>query len=290
MLAHAQVGGTINGTFLREIPIPEVKDDHRGIAINKDGSLMCVSCMGGEGRGKLFLYALPSGDFLHAFKGHSSSDLSRAKICFAPATGNILVAEQSGGLHATECTVNGDFVRGFLTATTETGPKSSFGIAASESLVATASSDPPSVRLFRYADATLLRKVTAEGANPYLNCFPPGIRFTPDGAHFVVCHYYNSGPVSVFTSAGDYVKSFSSPAFNHPYDVDFARNGDVIVASWCGHTLSVVSRIDSEMKVLRTFGGDGSGPGQTHCPAAFAVSAGKLYAIDYKHHRVQVFE
>lgn len=257
---------------------------------------MCVSCIGGEGR--LYLYALPSGDFLHSFKGIQSAgqftSYSRAHVCFAPSTGNLLLAERSGDHHATEYTVRGAFVRALNLPDSAAARPFSFGIAATEALVATSSADPPAVHLFRYADAALLRTLkpscASVGEGSYLNSFPPGLRFSPDGEHLLVVHYTLDGPLSVFTAAGDHIKSTCWPAFNNPYDVDFASNGDVIVASWCGHTVSVLSSISGGFSLLRTFGGQSPGPGGFSSPAALAVASGKLYVMDYKRPHVQVFE
>lgn len=78
-----------------------------------------------------------------------------------------------------------------------------------------------------------------------------GLRFTPDGAHILVAEY-NNDRLSLFTLTGEFVSCIGFDVLRWPSDVDFAPNGDILVASQGGHRICVFSSDGSNL--LRTFG------------------------------------
>ena len=72
-----------------------------------------------------------------------------------------------------------------------------------------------------------------------------------------------------------------------PWGVAISKRGEVIVAEFCGHCVSVFSPCG---KKLRTFGTHGSGEGQFMYPRGVAVDGeGNILVVDSALHRIQKF-
>lgn len=113
-----------------------------------------------------------------------------------------------------------------------------------------------------------------------------GLRFTPDGNHILIAEWLNDR-LSLFTFAGVFVRCIGSGTLKSPYDVDFAPNGNLLVADRDNHRICVFA--PDGFTLLRCFGGDGATAGQFRYPTALALHASQLYVLDRDSGRVQVF-
>jgi hypothetical protein len=71
-------------------------------------------------------------------------------------------------------------------------------------------------------------------------------------------------------------------------DVQFALNGELLVADYSNHRVCVFSADGDTL--LRTWGTQGTADGQFQNPTALALADSKLFVLDYGSARVQVFE
>ena len=96
------------------------------------------------------------------------------------------------------------------------------------------------------------------------------------------CQILNS-PVSVTV-----LPDFTTPAsiigdLNWPYGIAFMEGGEVVVAQWNSHCVTILSGSKRE-----SFGTYGSAAGQFNHPACIAIDRkGNLLVVDYDNHRVQ---
>ena len=83
--------------------------------------------------------------------------------------------------------------------------------------------------------------------------------------------------------------NFTAPAniigdLNRPYGVAVREGGEVVVAEWVGHCVSIISGSGEK----KSFGTRGSGPGQFNYPEGVAIdTGGNILVADYNNHRIQ---
>ena len=79
--------------------------------------------------------------------------------------------------------------------------------------------------------------------------------------------------------------------FNEPNDVAFGARGEIYVTQGHGKGESRVLKFDAEGNFLKTWGGEGSGPGEFNVPHSIVIDdAGLLYIADRSNQRIQVFD
>jgi DNA-binding beta-propeller fold protein YncE len=79
--------------------------------------------------------------------------------------------------------------------------------------------------------------------------------------------------------------------FNEPNDVAFGPEGEIYVSQGHGKGESRVLKFDAEGNFLKTWGGEGVGPGQFKQPHSIVADArGALYIADRSNQRIQVFD
>jgi DNA-binding beta-propeller fold protein YncE len=79
--------------------------------------------------------------------------------------------------------------------------------------------------------------------------------------------------------------------FNEPNDVAFGAAGEIYVSQGHGKGESRLLKFDAEGNFLKTWGGEGSGPGQFKQPHSIVMDAkGYLYVADRSNQRIQVFD
>ena len=79
--------------------------------------------------------------------------------------------------------------------------------------------------------------------------------------------------------------------FNEPNDVAFGAAGEIYVTQGHGKGESRVLKFDAEGNFLKTWGGEGSGPGEFNVPHSIVIDdAGLLYIADRSNQRIQVFD
>lgn len=142
----------------------------------------------------------------------------------------------------------------------------------------------PQVSVFDAISGDLIRSFGEKGkakGQLHLCC---GLRLTPDGNHILVTELHKR--MSLFTLMGDFLRCIGEGTLKLPVDVDFASNGDILVADH--HRICVFSPDGSTL--LRAFGSEGDITGHFKCPTALAMHGDKLYVIDWMSHRVQVFK
>jgi DNA-binding beta-propeller fold protein YncE len=79
--------------------------------------------------------------------------------------------------------------------------------------------------------------------------------------------------------------------FNEPNDVAFAPDGAIYVSQGHGKGESRVLKFDADGNFLKTWGGEGAGPGQFKQPHSIVTDGkGQLYVADRSNQRIQVFD
>lgn len=83
----------------------------------------------------------------------------------------------------------------------------------------------------------------------------------------------------------------SSPdAFNGMADVAVAKNGDILIADGEGPNTRV-AKFSSAGRLIKWWGGKGTGPGQFDVPHSIAIDAkGRVYVADRANNRIQIFD
>lgn len=79
--------------------------------------------------------------------------------------------------------------------------------------------------------------------------------------------------------------------FNEPNDVAFGPKGEIYVTQGHGKGESRVLKFDADGEFVKTWGGEGAGPGQFNVPHSIVTDAkGNLYIADRSNQRIQVFD
>jgi len=79
--------------------------------------------------------------------------------------------------------------------------------------------------------------------------------------------------------------------FNEPNDLAFGPGGEIYITQGHGKGESRVLKFDADGEFVKTWGGEGSGPGQFNVPHSIITDArGLLYIADRSNQRIQVFD
>jgi DNA-binding beta-propeller fold protein YncE len=79
--------------------------------------------------------------------------------------------------------------------------------------------------------------------------------------------------------------------FNEPNDLAFGPAGEIYITQGHGKGESRVLKFDADGNFLKTWGGEGKGPGQFNQPHSIVADAkGALYIADRSNQRIQVFD
>jgi len=79
--------------------------------------------------------------------------------------------------------------------------------------------------------------------------------------------------------------------FNEPNDLAFGPKGEIYVTQGHGKGESRVIKFDASGEFVKTWGGEGAGPGQFNVPHSIVTDAkGNLYIADRSNQRIQVFD
>ncbi len=145
------------------------------------------------------------------------------------------------------------------------------------------------IELISYASGALIRSIGSRGSGPgqIADCCV-GLCFSLDG-RFIVAAECNIKRLSMFrVSDGGFVKHIGAGVVSDFYnDVQFAPNGDLLVADSANHRVCVFSTDGDTL--LRTWGTRGSADNQFQCPTALALADFKLFVLEFRSGRVQVF-
>jgi len=79
--------------------------------------------------------------------------------------------------------------------------------------------------------------------------------------------------------------------FNEPNDVAFGPRGEIYVSQGHGKGESCLHKFDAEGNFLKTWGGEGAGPGEFKQPHSIVTdTSGSVYVADRSNQRIQVFD
>jgi DNA-binding beta-propeller fold protein YncE len=131
---------------------------------------------------------------------------------------------------------------------------------------------------------------------------PHGMRIDPDGNIWTTD--VNGHTVTKMSPAGDVLltlgergkagswdEAAGTHLFNEPVDIGFGPGGDVFLIQGHGRGEGRVLRFDKTGKFLKTWGGNGSAPGQFDQPHSILIDRqGLVYVADRENRRVQIFD
>ncbi len=91
--------------------------------------------------------------------------------------------------------------------------------------------------------------------------------------------------------SGEWDETAGTRLLNQPNDVAVAASGDLFVMQGHGRGQSRILKFDRTGKFLKSWGGNGAGPGQFDTGHSIAIDAkGLVYAADRQNRRVQIFD
>ena len=272
--------------------------DNTALAVSRDGSWVAVARRGVG----IQVFSLPDGAFVRCIDRIRSGDAALVRVLDVEhiccnSTGSIVLARHvaTGGgaskLH--EISDTGESVRvlgrdgGFGSVL---GLDSRCGVTVA--VVLDREAAVPLVLVFCDGTGSLQRQFPLHSLPCYnVNC----CRITPDAmaavctrqctAVFRLTGEHERALVNVVDAESDSGRHCKNP-FN---DVAFADNGDVIVSDFGSHCVRVY-RGSLACLHLRGFGGCGDGNGNFNMLVALQASGGRLFVLDRRTPRVQVFE
>jgi sugar lactone lactonase YvrE len=142
--------------------------------------------------------------------------------------------------------------------------------------------------------------VRAFGEGRYVR--PHGLRLDPEGNIWTtdvnghtVTKMNPRGEVlmtlGVKGQAGDWSEAANTRLLNEPNDLSFGRGGEIYIAVGHGNGEPRVLKFDKTGKLLKAWGGKGTGPGQFDIAHSIVVDGkGLVYVADRQNRRVQVFD
>jgi WD40 repeat protein len=257
-----------------------------GLVVTSNGRYMAVSCNSDH---KLRVYRLEAdgaATLLHTVGkyGDGQKQFDKpSKMCMTPA-GTLLVCEYRND-RVQELTGLGEaelqHVR-FIPAA------AAWSIALHGDTLAVGT-DRGTIKLLSYASGALLLSIGSKGSWPGqigLKC--EGLRFTPDGQFIVAAEQVNKRLSMFRVSDGGFMKHIGAGMVADGYkDVQFALNGELLVADYRNHRVCVFSADGDTL--LRSWGARGSADGRFEYPTALALVDSKLFVLDCYSARVQVF-
>lgn len=313
----AQIGTTINGRFEAEFSVQS--SSSMGLAVTTTAAGVDIAAVSNSSGNTITLYEYPTGAVIRSLNlstvagDPETPSFTPHKLCFAP-NGTLMVVENSktrrlldsGSMapisRVHELTLTFEHVR-CIGEDTLCYPRGDCrGIACNTELVAVGGdcvddyNTSDQIFLFSFSSGALIRSFGphSERLGGIKGCY--GIRFTPDGTRLAIAERSNNR-VSVFTLKGVFVDAVTGPGgdwedgtetkFKYCRDVDFATNGDMIVADTANNRICVFSP-DGKV-LLRCFGARGIDPGTFSYPISLAMHNGKLVVLDNSSKRVQVF-
>ena len=117
---------------------------------------------------------------------------------------------------------------------------------------------------------------------------------TDTGSHIVVKmnrHGRILMVLGVRGSAGEWHPAGHLRCFNEPNDIAFGRAGEIYVSQGHGKGESRLLKFDAGGNFVKTWGGEGDGPGKFRVPHSIVVNGdGQLYVADRSNQRIQVFD
>ena len=109
------------------------------------------------------------------------------------------------------------------------------------------------------------------------------LKMDPDGRILMV--------LGVKDSSAEWHQAGHLRCFDEPNDVAFGPDGEIYVSQGHGKGESRLLMFDADGNFIRTWGGEGSAPGQFRVPHSIVMNAaGLLFVADRSNERIQVFD
>ena len=270
------------GTHVKTIPF--INASKYGVAVSPDVKWAAVTDYNGN---SVVVYDMSSGAVVRTIGGPASGSGPCQfnypfRLCFAP-NGNLLVCDWKNN-RVQELTVSGRFVRSIAVASAR-----SVACDGRVIVVGNYRNSGNAVEVYSYKKGTLLKGFGVLGSGPkQIGSRAEGVRITPDGKHVLVAEYGNHR-LSLFTMEGVFVRHIGAGVLcDGNKDVEFAGNGEIIVADYSNYLVCVFSADGATL--LRSWGRQGGEDGEFVLPVALAVRGSLLYVLDYNSPRLQVFQ
>ena len=128
---------------------------------------------------------------------------------------------------------------------------------------------------------------------------PHGMRVDPDGNIWTtdvnghtVTKMDDKGTVLMTLGTKGQAGSWNETTqlLQEPADIGFGPGGDVFVVEGHGRGEGRVLRFDRTGKLAKSWGGNGSGPGQFNQPHSILIDKGMVHVADRENRRVQIFD
>ena len=201
------------------------------------------------------------------------------ELCCTPVSTMIIV--DAGNSRLEEWAYNGEHRRTL-------GAGTSFSTVSSDGNIVIGGVRGAALVLFDYKSGTQLRRFGTEIGLNISSLFGYSSPATGIWEGSIVVPEYSNKSVAWFkVTDGSLIQRLAIPSTSAAHKaIDVATNGDILLADYGNHTVSVLS---SAGAVLHTWGKQGTGPGEFQGPTGVAVRSGFIYVVEEGGTRVQVF-
>jgi sugar lactone lactonase YvrE len=226
-------------------------------------------------------------------RGLSEGRFQKPRAMAMDANDELYVVDKTGRIQVFSS--SGDFLRGWTTPAIANGKPTGLSIS-NDGLLMVA--DTHYFRILFYSrDGKLLDAKTLGGS------FGPEkgqMAFVTDCVQdkdrsYYVSEYGAYDRIQKYTPDGKFITQYGEHGdgpnqFSRPQSLAIDESGQLWVADSCNHRIKILDWNSGDVKVIKTFGGNGHEPGQFRYPYGIHLTKDALYVAEYAGHRVQKFD